>query len=229
MKQLVLSIAIAALIPLGARADLIHLTTGQEIKGTVMSYANVTFEVETESGTVTRYAAASIKKIEFTRPEFPAVLETRHGVKEGSVTLFENSAFTIKTHKGVEKLPAIQVTSATLAAAAGPDVKLITRSSRVDVSKNIVRGKITVVTYYAEWCVYCQRLMPHLEKMAKEDADVVLRKVDIGQWKSPVAQQYNIASVPRTEVYDRAGKLAGTIAGSNHTGVAQTVKKAKSE
>ena len=65
-----------------------------------------------------------------------------------------------------------------------------------------------------------------LEQLARTDPDIALRKIDIINWESPVAKQYKVQSIPRIEIYNRAGKLVGT-AGSSAEQVCRYVAEAK--
>lgn len=73
----------------------------------------------------------------------------------------------------------------------------------VDLAAHMPLGKITVVDFYADWCGPCRQIAPHLEKLAADNPDVVLVKVDIVKWGTPVTEQYDIKSVPNIRVYDR--------------------------
>jgi hypothetical protein len=55
----------------------------------------------------------------------------------------------------------------------------------------------------------------------------VLRKVDIVNWSSPVAKQYEITAIPRVDIYDRKGKLVGDITGVDTAQIQQYVNQAK--
>ncbi len=79
----------------------------------------------------------------------------------------------------------------------------------VDLDSLMSTGKITVVDFYADWCGPCRRIGPSLEKLASENPDVVVVKVDIVKWGSPVARQYNIKSVPNIRVFDPHGQPLG--------------------
>ncbi len=76
---------------------------------------------------------------------------------------------------------------------------------RVDIAKNLVRGRVNVVDFYADWCGPCRQLAPELEALARKKG-LALLKVDIANWGSPVAEQYGIKSVPHLVVYDKSGK-----------------------
>src|SRR5947208_2130752 len=76
-------------------------------------------------------------------------------------------------------------------------IAIITKGARVEIAEHLAKGKITVVDFYADWCGPCRVISPTLEKLANQDADVFLRKVNIVKWGSPVAEQYKINSIPR--------------------------------
>ena len=71
-----------------------------------------------------------------------------------------------------------------------------------------------------------QSLSPKLEKIAKEDPDVVLRKVDIVKWRTPVTQQFKINSVPNVWVIDGSGRQVGK-ATSGFSSIRRNVAAAK--
>ena len=79
----------------------------------------------------------------------------------------------------------------------------------VDLNSLMPAGKITVVDFYADWCGPCRQISPHLEKLVSENSDVVLVKVDIVKWGTPVTEQHDINSVPNIRVFDRNRKPIG--------------------
>jgi len=96
----------------------------------------------------------------------------------------------------------------------------------VDLPSLLAEGKVTIVDFYAEWCGPCRQLGPHLEQLAKEEPDVVLLKIDIVNWSTPVVQQFGIRSVPNVRVFDRTGKQRCD-ATSDFSDVLQHVNQAK--
>jgi len=76
---------------------------------------------------------------------------------------------------------------------------------KVNIEANLVPGRVNVVDFYADWCGPCRELAPRLEAMA-ETYQMVVLKVDIAQWDSPVAQQFNLRSIPYLMIYDKSGK-----------------------
>jgi thiol-disulfide isomerase/thioredoxin len=219
---LALSLALAGI----AHADVIHLSSGKDINGTVSGYANMTFEITVEGTGDMRQSAAAIKSIEFT-PR-PAKFEVRgRGAIEGTLTSYEAGSFTVQKSDGkTEKLQSMMVSNASFG---GSGKKFINFSGGgvLDLKKVIVPGKITIVDFHADWCGPCKQISPHLDKINKDDPDVVLRKVDIVKLGTPVTKQFDIKSIPRIHIYDRTGKLVGSVTGAGKDAVDTYLKAAK--
>jgi len=73
----------------------------------------------------------------------------------------------------------------------------------------LVDGEITIIDFFADWCGPCRALSPYMERLAYDDSDVFLRKVDIVKWHTPIAKKYNINSIPDVRVFDRRGRMVG--------------------
>ena len=122
------------------------------------------------------------------------------------------------------------VNQSTMAAARrGEPIKVISHGEGVDINQHLVLGNVTVIDFYADWCGPCRQFSPNLEQMARSDPEIALRKVDIVNWKTPVAQQFNIHSIPQVNVYDRSGRLVGTVLGVDFEKVKSYVAQAKSK
>jgi len=63
--------------------------------------------------------------------------------------------------------------------------------------------------------------------MARTDPEIALRKIDIVNWKTPVARQFNVNSIPQVNVYNRAGSLVGTVNGADIDRIKSYVAQAK--
>ncbi len=66
-----------------------------------------------------------------------------------------------------------------------------------------------------------------LERLAKSDPEIALRKVDIVDWSSAVVKQFKLSSIPRIEIYSRTGKLVGAVQGASEEQVRKYVAQAK--
>ena len=82
-------------------------------------------------------------------------------------------------------------------------------SGKLDLKQVVVPGRITLVDFYADWCGPCRALAPKLEALVKADPDVYLVKVNIKDWNSPVAKQFNLQGIPHVLVFDRGGQQVG--------------------
>lgn len=90
----------------------------------------------------------------------------------------------------------------------------IAQGEKVNLADYAVPGKTTVFDFTSEYCPPCRAIAPDLEKVHRTRADVVVVAVDINRpgvkgidWKSPVAQQYGLHSIPHFKVYGPDGKL----------------------
>lgn len=77
----------------------------------------------------------------------------------------------------------------------------------IDYSPLLVKGKVNIVDFYANWCGPCKKLAPQLKELAEKDKQVELRAVDIETFDSKVAKHFNITSVPNVRVFDVSGAL----------------------
>ena len=89
------------------------------------------------------------------------------------------------------------------------DVIWLTRTGNmVDVTKETVPGKVTVIDFGADWCGPCRRVDAHMKKVLAAHSDVALRKVDISDWDSPISQAYlkSVPELPYLIVYGKDGR-----------------------
>jgi len=63
--------------------------------------------------------------------------------------------------------------------------------------------------------------------MMRTDPEIALRKIDIVNWNTAVARQFNVHSIPQVNVYDRSGRLVGTVVGVDFEKVKSYVAQAK--
>ncbi len=116
---------------------------------------------------------------------------------------------------------------AAVVAGRGQQVEVISHGAPVDIAKHLALGSVTVVDFYADWCPACRYLSPNLEQMARTDPEIALRKIDIVNWKTAVVSQYNIHSIPQVNIYNRGGRLVGTVVSADDAEVKRYVAQAK--
>jgi thiol-disulfide isomerase/thioredoxin len=201
MRVLGLSIACFASV---AFADDFKTVAGKE-------YKNVTVSRIEPDGIVLR-SKSGISKVYFV--ELPKDVQER----------FHYNAAIASTYSAQQT-----VNQATIAAARrGQAVEVISHGAQVDINEHLVLGSVTVIDFYADWCGPCRQLSPNLEQMARSDPEIALRKIDIVNWKTAVVQQFNVHSIPQVNVYDRNGRLVGTVVGVDFNKVKNYVAQAKS-
>lgn len=90
----------------------------------------------------------------------------------------------------------------------------ISHGEEVDIAEYAVPGQITVFDFMSEFCPPCQRIAPWMDRLNAERDGVTVVKVDINRpgirgidWKSPVAAQYRLSSIPHFKVIDAGGEL----------------------
>ena len=96
----------------------------------------------------------------------------------------------------------------------GAKPRRIAAGEQVNLADYLVPGKTTVFDFTSEFCPPCRTIAPMLEKVHVTRADVAVVAVDINRpsvkgidWKSPVAQQYGLRSIPHFKVYGPDGTL----------------------
>ena len=115
----------------------------------------------------------------------------------------------------------------TAVAGRGQPVEVISHGAQVDINQHLALGNVTLVDFYADWCGPCRQLSPSLEQMARSDPEIALRKIDIVNWRTAVVQQFNIHSIPHVNIYDRGGRLVGTVNGADINAIKSYVAQAK--
>ena len=90
----------------------------------------------------------------------------------------------------------------------------ISMGEKVVLKDHLVAGKTVIFDFYSDYCPPCRAIAPELEKLHAANPDVVVVKVDINRpgqkgidWKSPVAEQFQLRSIPHFKVYGPDGAL----------------------
>lgn len=71
---------------------------------------------------------------------------------------------------------------------------------------------LTIIDFWAEWCMPCKRIAPILEELAAENAGKLkLTKLDVDS-NPETPEKYGITGIPTVLVF-KSGKLQDTIVG----------------
>lgn len=105
-------------------------------------------------------------------------------------------------------------TAAVAAATKGAEPAHVAHGQTINLADYLVPGKTTVVDFSSKYCGPCQAYNEPLAQLHAQRADIAVVKVDINRpetkgidWKSPVAQQFKLQSIPHFKVYGPDGKL----------------------
>ena len=186
-----------------AVADDFKLVSGKE-------YKNVTVSRVEPDGIVLR-TNSGISKVYFV--ELPKEVQER----------FHYNAAIGSSYSAQQAVNRVTATGA----GRGQPVEVISHGAQVDINQHLALGHVTLVDFYADWCGPCRQLAPSLEQLARSDPEIALRKIDIVNWKMPVARQFNVHSIPQVNVYNRGGSLVGTVNGADIEQIKRYVAQAK--
>lgn len=82
---------------------------------------------------------------------------------------------------------------------------------------------IAIVDFWAPWCGPCKMMTPVIEKIAKENPDIVVGKVNVDD--SPnLAQKYSILSIPTVIIFKDGEASGQTIGVVSETAIMDKVK-----
>lgn len=111
------------------------------------------------------------------------------------------------------------------------DIESASDGERIDVATVLAPGKVTVLDYWAEWCSPCHLLDARLQHLVQANTDVAVRRVNIGKWDNAAAKQatldFRVEALPYVRVYDRRGKLTGSVTGGSWDKIVQLIRKAQ--
>ncbi len=88
----------------------------------------------------------------------------------------------------------------------------------IDLKSLPVKGKITVVDFFSQYCPPCMAIAPLMEQLAQKRSELAIKKLSIQRpevsggidWQSPLAQQMGFGSIgiPYFMVFNQNGELA---------------------
>lgn len=76
-----------------------------------------------------------------------------------------------------------------------------------DFRNYLTQGRISIVYFYADWCPACRQMGPVMDGINARVPDMQVLFMDIGDWNTPITQQYGVTSIPHLKIYDKTGNL----------------------
>lgn len=111
----------------------------------------------------------------------------------------------------------------------GADVKEIAKDGEdvADITAHLVKDKVTIFDFSAKWCEPCRELDEHILSILEVRKDVAYRKLDVGDWDTPLGKHYmtGVGQLPYVIVYDKAGKKVDAISGLDKKRLEAAIEK----
>ena len=90
----------------------------------------------------------------------------------------------------------------------------ISQGEEIRLADYAVEGQYTVFDFMSDYCPPCVKIAPWMDRLHNERPGVTVVKVDINRpgvrgidWKSPVAAQFGLSSIPHFKVMGPEGNL----------------------
>ncbi|MBS1121123.1 MAG: Thioredoxin domain protein [Deltaproteobacteria bacterium] len=100
-------------------------------------------------------------------------------------------------------------------AAPAKSMQLNEPGANVLVDAHLVPGYVTVVDFWSEHCGACIVVGGMLAVQVAAEPRILIRKVDVGDGFTPVAEAYKISALPHYRVYDKARRLRYDLVGND--------------
>jgi thiol-disulfide isomerase/thioredoxin len=95
----------------------------------------------------------------------------------------------------------------------------------VNIERGLVPGYVTVVDFWMESCGACKIVGKQLEDGVAREPQILIRKVDIGDAFTPVAEAYSISALPHYRIFDKRGHLRYQLVGPDCTKASELAKQ----
>lgn len=111
----------------------------------------------------------------------------------------------------------------------GPDVSDLAKGGQTFLLGDaIVKGKVSVVDFWADWCAPCHEITERLTSLAKRHSDLAVRRVEVPDFDTKVAKIHlpGINALPVVWIYDRQGREVAVLQSPTPDQVIEAVEEA---
>ena len=86
-----------------------------------------------------------------------------------------------------------------------------------------------LIDFWAEWCLPCREVDREMAAILAEADDVALRKIDVVDWQSAVAQRYlrRTSALPYVLVFNKNGKRIAVVEGLDLKRLRRAIEKGR--
>jgi thiol-disulfide isomerase/thioredoxin len=99
----------------------------------------------------------------------------------------------------------------------------------IDIEAQLPAGYVSVVDFWGEHCGACVVVSGMLAVQVALDDRVLIRKVDVGDGFTPVAQHYKIGALPHFRVYDKQKRMRYLLVGNDTLKAPELAKQLAAE
>lgn len=99
----------------------------------------------------------------------------------------------------------------------------------VNIEEHVMPGYVTVVDFWADHCGACVVVSGMLAVQTASEDRILIRKVDVGDGFTPVAEAYQIGALPHFRIYDKHKRMRYVLVGNDTTTAADLAKQLLSE
>ena len=93
--------------------------------------------------------------------------------------------------------------------------------------KNTIEKGVALIEFWAPWCGPCKMMSPLIDKIANNNPDLIVGKVDIDASQN-ISQMYNIQSIPTIIIFKNGEAMEQTVGVVNEKTIMNKVESVKS-
>jgi len=97
------------------------------------------------------------------------------------------------------------------------------------VQVELLPGYVTIIDFWGEHCGACVVVSGMLAVQVAQEPRVLIRKIDVGDGFTPVAQAYEVGALPHFRLFDKNKKLRYVLVGNDTLKASELAKQLAAE